>query len=153
MKRNELVLRFENAFNRQLTHRENSRLETLCSEYSKDEILNALEISTTNGVFNLRYITTVLKESKTSKESIALDNLKQELNVDVFKNELRQLTTPIIYDTWFKDMEYIGTDNNNIIFKVPMRVHQDYITNHYEKLVRDIITNITREEYKIKFIY
>lgn len=66
-----------------------------------------------------------------------------------FKNELRQLTTPIIYDTWFKDMEYLGTYNNIFIFRVPMKIHKDCIINNYLKMLSDIITTITKHECEI----
>lgn len=150
---NELLLKFEDEFQRKLSPTEIEVLEELSKEYTNEEILESLKVSIINGAFNFRYVIKVLESSKVKEDlTINEESLEHNLDFNLFINKLKSRVSKLIYDTWFSQINYIGTDNNIMIFKVPMSVQKTYINDNYINLLTDIIREITNEDYNIQVI-
>ena len=149
----ELLLKFEDEFQRKLSPTEIEVLEELSKEYTNEEILESLKVSIINGAFNFRYVIKVLESSKVKEDlTINEESLEHNLDFNLFINKLKSRVSKLIYDTWFSQINYIGTDNNIMIFKVPMSVQKTYINDNYINLLTDIIREITNEDYNIQVI-
>lgn len=149
----ELLLKFEDGFQRKLSPTEIEVLEELSKEYTNEEILDSLKVSIINGAFNFRYVIKVLESSRVKEDlTVNEESLEHNLDFNLFIDKLKSTVSKLIYDTWFSQINYIGTDNNIMIFKVPMSVQKTYINDNYINLLTDIIREITNEDYNIQVI-
>lgn len=149
----ELLLKFEDGFQRKLSPTEIEVLEELSKEYTNEEILDSLKVSIINGAFNFRYVIKVLESSRVKEDlTVNEESLEHNLDFNLFIDKLKSTVSKLIYDTWFSQINYIGTDNNIMIFKVPMSVQKTYIDDNYINLLTDIIREITNEDYNIQVI-
>lgn len=149
----ELLLKFEDGFQRKLSPTEIEVLEELSKEYTNEEILDSLKVSIINGAFNFRYVIKVLESSRVKEDlTVNEESLEHNLDFNLFIDKLKSTVSKLIYDTWFSQINYIGTNNNIMIFKVPMSVQKTYINDNYINLLTDIIREITNEDYNIQVI-
>ncbi len=149
----ELLLKFEDGFQRKLSPTEIEVLEELSKEYTNEEILDSLKVSIINGAFNFRYVIKVLESSRVKEDlTVNEESLEHNLDFNLFIDKLKSTVSKLIYDTWFSQINYIGADNNIMIFKVPMSVQKTYINDNYINLLTDIIREITNEDYNIQVI-
>ena len=109
----ELLLKFEDGFQRKLSPTEIEVLEELSKEYTNEEILDSLKVSIINGAFNFRYVIKVLESSRVKEDlTVNEESLEHNLDFNLFIDKLKSTVSKLIYDTWFSQINYIGADNN-----------------------------------------
>ena len=76
-----------------------------------------------------------------------LDTLWNEV-LNVIKVELSEVS----FNTWLKSIEPISLSDNKIILAVPNDFTKGILQGRYYNLIKNSISQVTKEDYKIEFI-
>ena len=63
---------------------------------------------------------------------------------DGAKEKIKYKVKSLVYDTWFKDIEFVSIDNNIITLIVPYSIHKKHLEKNYKKLVLNTINEISK---------
>ena len=74
---------------------------------------------------------------------------------DIFQQLLKEIAeyvSPSAYSIWFNNLELVTMDNKEIVIKVPLAVHKQYIKTSYMDLLEEIIFSLTGINYEFKLV-
>ncbi|GAB6099669.1 chromosomal replication initiator protein DnaA [Halanaerocella petrolearia] len=74
---------------------------------------------------------------------------------EIWKNTLEKIKTKLStpsYETWFKSTTALAIKNNIFLIEVPNEFAKDWLETRYSKLIEEVITEVTGNCYKVKFI-
>ena len=69
-----------------------------------------------------------------------------------FLNVLSSKLNNISFNTWFKDAEIISLDNHNLVICAANKYKKDYINNYYENIIKDVLKEISDDEFDFEVI-
>jgi len=78
--------------------------------------------------------------------------LKTQEIFNQFLSEIAETVSPSTYSVWFNDLELISMDDSEIVIKVPLSLHKQYLRTTYIDLFEEIFNTLTKNNYSFKFV-
>jgi len=69
-----------------------------------------------------------------------------------FLSEISEIVSTSTYSVWFNDLELVSMDDNEVVIKVPLSLHKQYLRTTYIDLFEETFASLTNNNYTFKFL-
>lgn len=69
-----------------------------------------------------------------------------------FLDRIKEVLSPMLYETWFSDTKLIELRDNMAVILVPMHVHKKHLKENYNDLISEIFTNISGTNFIFEYL-
>ena len=69
-----------------------------------------------------------------------------------FLMKIKDLISPMLYETWFSETKLIKLEKNTAKVLVPMHVHKKHLKENYMNIIQDTFTEVSGTNFKFEFL-
>ena len=123
----------ENLSQEQLAEKLNVSRQTISNWETNQTVPDVYQIKTISEVFKIG-----LDELLENDAFISVEEKKNMHYIELWekaKINIENELSPLVYDTWFGDVEIISIEDNILTLLVPLEVHKTILKKEYKKLI------------------
>ena len=141
----------ENVSQEQLAEKLNVSRQTISNWENNQTVPDIYQVKTISKVFKIS-----LDELLENDDFILCEKNIHYIELwEKVKRNIQNELSPLVYDTWFGDVEILSIESNILTLLVPLKIHIKILQHEYKKLILKsinefVLSKVDKIEYKVK---